>query len=143
MDDRNACLNMIRNTMLSSSICRNLLANEKAESKAGTRLHPSWGNVNKRSLEYSVPYATLCSTVWTVNDFPPDFEPRPFKHSFRTSNFTSTILNCFALEHRVFKTKQLRSVLVKLLVLNECLNGRGLKSGGKLLTVHTVLHRVA
>ena len=30
-----------------------------------------------------------------------------------------------ALEHRVFKTKQLRSVLVKLLVLNECLNGRG------------------
>ena len=35
MDDRNACLNMIRNT-LSSSICRNLLANEKAASKAGT-----------------------------------------------------------------------------------------------------------
>jgi hypothetical protein len=52
-------------------------------------------------------------------------KPRPFKHSFSTSNFTSTLLNCFVLEHRVFKTKQLRSVLVKLLVLNKCLNGRG------------------
>ena len=41
--------------------------------------------------------------------------PRPFKHSFSTSNFTSRLLNCFVLEHSNWKTKQLRSVLVKLL----------------------------
>ena len=46
------------------------------------------------------------------------FKPKSFKHLFSTSNFTSTLLNCSVLEHRDFKTKQLRSVLVKLLVLN-------------------------
>ena len=44
--------------------------------------------------------------------------PKPSKHLFSTSKFTSTLLNCFVLEHRVFKTKQLRSVLVKLLIMN-------------------------
>ena len=45
-------------------------------------------------------------------------KPKPIKHLFSTSKFTSTLLNCFVLEHSDFKTKQLRSVLVKLLVLN-------------------------
>jgi hypothetical protein len=45
-------------------------------------------------------------------------KPKPSKYLFSTSNFTSTLLNCFVLEHSDFKTKQLRSVLVKLLVLN-------------------------
>ena len=47
------------------------------------------------------------------------------KHLLSTSNFTSTLINHFVLEHSDFKTKQLRSVLVKLLVLNQCLNGLG------------------
>ena len=40
----------------------------------------------------------------------------------------STLLNCFVLKTLCSKTKQLRSVLVKLLVLNGCLNGRGFYS---------------
>ena len=52
--------------------------------------------------------------------------PLPFKHSFNTSNITSTLLNCFVLKTLCSKTKQMRSVLVKLLVLNQCLNGQGL-----------------
>ena len=31
-------------------------------------------------------------------------KPKPFKHLFSTSNFASTLLNCFVLEHREFKT---------------------------------------
>ena len=52
-------------------------------------------------------------------------KPRPFKHLFSTSNITSTLLNCFVLKTLCSKTKQLRSALIKLLVLNQCLNGRG------------------
>ena len=37
----------------------------------------------------------------------------------------STLLDCFVLKSLCSKTKQLRSVLVKLLVLNKCLNGLG------------------
>ena len=51
------------------------------------------------------------------------FKPRPFKHLFSTSNFTSTLLNCFVLEHSDFKTKPLRSVVVK------CFNGLGFNMG--------------
>ena len=47
-----------------------------------------------------------------------NLKPKPSKHLFSTSNFTSTLLNCFVLEHSDFKTTQLRTVLVKLLVLN-------------------------
>ena len=54
-------------------------------------------------------------------------KPRPFMHLFSTSNFTSTLLNSFVLEHSVFKTKQLRSVVVKLLVLNWCLDDQGFR----------------
>ena len=36
---------------------------------------------------------------------------------------TLLVLLSIVLEHRVFKTKQLRSVLVKLLVLKKCLDG--------------------
>ena len=43
----------------------------------------------------------------------------PTQYLFSTSNFTSTLLNCFSIEHSDFKTKQLRSVLVKLLVHTE------------------------
>ena len=32
-------------------------------------------------------------------------KPKPLKHLFNTSNFTSTLLNCFVLEHSDFKTK--------------------------------------
>ena len=56
-----------------------------------------------------------------------NLKPQPFKHLFSTTNFTSILLNCFVLEHSVFKTKQLRSVLVKLLVLKKCLKGQGLR----------------
>ena len=38
-------------------------------------------------------------------------KPKALKHLFSTSNFTSTHLNSFVLEHGDFKTKQLRSVL--------------------------------
>ena len=31
-------------------------------------------------------------------------KPQPFKHLFSTSNFASTLLNCFVLEHSDFKT---------------------------------------
>ena len=51
---------------------------------------------------------------WTI----PALKPMQFKHLFSYSNFMSTLLNCFVLEHSDFKTKQLRSVLIKLLVLN-------------------------
>ena len=54
--------------------------------------------------------------------------PRPLKHQFSTSNFTSALLNCFDLKTLCSKTKQLRSVLIKLLVQNKCLNGRGFSS---------------
>jgi hypothetical protein len=53
-------------------------------------------------------------------------KPKPFKRWFSTSNFTSTLLNCFVLKSFCSKTKQLRSVLVKLLVVNKCLNSLGL-----------------
>ena len=46
--------------------------------------------------------------------FPIGVQPKSFKHLFSTSNFTSTLLNCLVLEHSDFKTKQLRSALVKL-----------------------------
>ena len=32
-------------------------------------------------------------------------KPKPFKHLFSTSNFTSTLLSCFVLEHSNLKTK--------------------------------------
>ena len=38
---------------------------------------------------------------------------------FGTCNFTITLLNCFVLERSIFKTKQLRSLPVKLLVHTE------------------------
>jgi hypothetical protein len=59
-----------------------------------------------------------------------ELKPQPFEHSFGTSGFTSAVLNCFVLKTLFSKTKQLRSVLVELLVLNECLNGRGLSGSG-------------
>ena len=43
------------------------------------------------------------------------YKPWPFKHLFSTSNFTSTILNCFDLEHGDFKAKQLKSTKVWIL----------------------------
>ena len=42
------------------------------------------------------------------------------------SNFTRTLLNCFVLKTLCSKTKSI--VLVKLLVQNKCLNGRGIIS---------------
>ena len=39
-------------------------------------------------------------------------KPKPFKHLFSTSNFTSTLLDCFVLEYSDIKTTQLRCVLV-------------------------------
>ena len=44
-------------------------------------------------------------------------KPRLFEHLFSTSNFTINLLS-FALGHSFNKTKQWRSVLVNLLVLN-------------------------
>ena len=58
----------------------------------------------------------------------PILKPKTF-NQFSTSNFTITLLNCFVLKSLCSKTKQLRSVLVKLLVLNKCLNGSGLNYG--------------
>ena len=54
-------------------------------------------------------------------------KPWPFRHFLSTSNFTSTLLNCFVLKTLCSKTKQLRSILVKLVVLNKCLNGWGFR----------------
>ena len=60
--------------------------------------------------------------IATLSKQPCTFEfglkPKPSKHLFSTSNFTITLLNCFVLEHSDLKTKQLRSVLVKLLIMN-------------------------
>ena len=47
-------------------------------------------------------------------------KPQPFKHLYSTSKVTSTLLNCFVLQILCSKTKQLRSVLVTLLVLDNC-----------------------
>ena len=65
-----------------------------------------------------------------------NLKQRPFKDSFSTKNFTSALLNCFFLNILCSKTKQLRSVLVKLLVLNECLNGGGLTESWKNTAIH-------
>ena len=65
--------------------------------------------------KYYKQYVYLCSD--TQNEFV-CLKPNPLKHLFITTNFTTTLLNCFVLEHSDFKTKQLRIVLVKLLVLN-------------------------
>ena len=49
-----------------------------------------------------------------INQF---LKPKLFKHLLSTSNFTSTLFNCFVLKSLCAKTKQLKNVLVKLLPL--------------------------
>ena len=52
-------------------------------------------------------------------------KPHPSKNFFIARNATSKLFNCLVLKTLCSKTKQMTSVLVKLLVLNQCLNGRG------------------
>ena len=59
-------------------------------------------------------YEVFKSISWRNTIEADRVKPRPFKHLFSTSNFTSTLLNCFVLEYSAFKTKQLRCTLVKL-----------------------------
>ena len=71
--------------------------------------------------------AAIFYLCWIQTSLGPILKPHPFKQLFSTSKVTTMLLNCFALEHSIFKTKQLSRLLVTLLLLNNSLNGRGLR----------------
>ena len=58
--------------------------------------------------------AAIFYLCWIQTSLGPILKPHPFKQLFSTSKVTTMLLNCFALEHSIFKTKQLSRVVVTL-----------------------------